>query len=163
MVNTFVPYSDMRRCVQVLDHKRLGKQRVEASQILQVLEGKSTGWANHPATQMWAGYEDALRHYLNLCIDEWVRRGYKNTMEKREVPERFEYPWWWGDEQMHRAHRSSLLEKAPEHYGEHFDKTLDQAPDGYLWPNTQLRKLETLSERRKRRGAERRASAKRVC
>ena len=37
---------------------------------------------------MWRGYEDALKAYLNACIDEWVRRGYRNQMERMEhVPD----------------------------------------------------------------------------
>ena len=33
---------------------------------------------------MWDGYENALKQYLNECIDEWVSRGYNNNM-KHEV------------------------------------------------------------------------------
>lgn len=38
MVNTFLPYSSYQECARVLDWKRLGKQRVEAQQILRLLE-----------------------------------------------------------------------------------------------------------------------------
>lgn len=151
MVNTFVPFSDMRESIRVLDNKRLGKQRVEAFQILKALAGKTKGWVHHPATQMWRGYEDCLRHYLNLCIEEWTARGFENNMLKHRVPVLFDYPWWWGKKRMHLSHRLNLLDKSPEHYARCFEeKTPPNKPD-YLWPNNLLRKLETLTERRQRR------------
>ena len=38
---------------KILDNRRLGKQRIEALQILNILLGetKSTAWKNHPATR----------------------------------------------------------------------------------------------------------------
>lgn len=39
-MQTFLPYSDYRLSAQALDQKRLGKQRVETLQILQVLLGE---------------------------------------------------------------------------------------------------------------------------
>jgi len=92
-MQTFLPYSDFEKSVQVLDYKRLGKQRVEAAQILDVLEGRKTGWRNHPAVKMWAGYTDALRAYLRACILEWQRRGYKNNMPIPEVDFDYELPF----------------------------------------------------------------------
>ncbi len=38
MVNTFLPYSDFKLSAKVLDNKRLGKQRVEAQQIITLLQ-----------------------------------------------------------------------------------------------------------------------------
>jgi len=74
----------------VLDRARLGKQRVECSQILRALEGRSvmsepegerrSGWVSHPATKMWAGYEPALQLYMSCVVMEWERRGYTNNM-----------------------------------------------------------------------------------
>ena len=57
-MQTFLPYPDLRDSVACLDSKRLGKQRVECLQILNVLEGRRTGWQNHPAVKMWAGRSD---------------------------------------------------------------------------------------------------------
>ena len=59
-MQTFLPYPDFQKTAQCLDNKRLGKQRVEARQIISTLEGKSNGWRNHPAVKMWKGYEDCL-------------------------------------------------------------------------------------------------------
>ena len=62
-MQTFLPYSDFERSAKTLDYKRLGKQRVEAYQILQALSDPNYGWQNHPAVKMWRGYEEALVAY----------------------------------------------------------------------------------------------------
>ena len=58
-MQTFLPYTDFIKSAKCLDYKRLGKQRVEAKQILNILLGETTkaGWTNHPAVLMWSGYE----------------------------------------------------------------------------------------------------------
>ena len=71
----------------MLDYRRLGKQRVEAYQILNVLSGKgkknkngTVAWSNHPAVKMWKGYEKALALYgYTMCL-EWKYRGYKDSL-----------------------------------------------------------------------------------
>jgi hypothetical protein len=80
---------------------------------------------------MWRGYEDALRVYMWEIIEEWKRRGYKNTMTV-ELPVTFVPPPWLGDEQFHASHRSNLLRKAPEHYGQFGWSEPDDLP--YVWP-----------------------------
>ena len=84
-MQTFLPYKSFNESFKVLDYRRLGKQRVEAMQILNVLLGrtKTKGWVNHPATKMWKGYENALKQYLNECIEHWINRGYNNNMKKK--------------------------------------------------------------------------------
>ena len=67
MVNTFLPYSSFKKSVKSLDNKRLGKQRVEAKQILTALSNGGS-WSNHPAALMWKGYEECLKLYINRCI-----------------------------------------------------------------------------------------------
>jgi hypothetical protein len=48
-VQTFLPYADFRRSAEVLDPKRLGKQRVECLQVLRGLTVPTYGWRHHPA------------------------------------------------------------------------------------------------------------------
>jgi hypothetical protein len=132
MMQTFLPYKSMGQSVRCLDYRRLGKQRVEAFQILNALSGKSKGWTNHPATKMWRGFETALAFYKDLCIEEWVRRGYNNTMKQEASYGAIVLPKWMGDEDFHASHRSNLLKKDPEFYGK-FGWT--EATDlDYLWP-----------------------------
>jgi len=138
-VQTFLPYPDFRASLECLDYRRLGKQRVEARTILNILEGRTAGrgWRNHPAVLMWRGYESALRLYLNLSIAEWTGRGFRNQMLPEPVdPTSVIPPWWLGREEFHASHRSALLRKAPEHYGR-FGWL--EAPDlPYWWPTKHL-------------------------
>lgn len=129
-MQTFLPYPNFETSVQALDYKRLGKQRVEASQILDVLEGRKTGWRNHPAVKMWEGYEEALKLYLIECIKEWVKRGYKNNMILPVLTGPAVYPSWFGNNQLHESHQSNLKRKDPVYYG-HFCISPDLP---YVWP-----------------------------
>ena len=131
-MQTFIPFPDFEQCAKVLDYRRLGKQRVECKQILNAIARGNGGWSNHPATNMWRGYEPALRQYMRAIILEWIRRGYKNNME---IPpeEPYELPPWWGREDVHRSHRSALLEKDFEYYyGTHGWE--DEPGINYVWP-----------------------------
>lgn len=114
-MQTFLPYSDFLKSIQCLDTARLGKQRVEAFQILNVLLDRSSlkRRKNHPAMKMWVGYEDALKEYYNTCLMGWVGRGYKNSMLYETMDKEYpiKYPSWIGNEKFHSAHRSRLLFK----------------------------------------------------
>src|SRR3546814_17358736 len=79
-MQTFLPYPDFRRSLECLDTRRLGKQRVEAMQLLNAAQRTTGGWIRHPAQLMWAGHEEALRLYHNLAIEVWAVRGFRNTM-----------------------------------------------------------------------------------
>ena len=131
-MQTFMPVPDLVKSVQILDNKRLGKQRVEAMTILNTLEGRSSGWSNHPAVKMWKGYEDVLALYMNLCIIEWRRRGFRNNMKLCNRKLDLRYPKWFGNEEFHRRHRSNLLRKAPEFYKKYH--WTEKPTLNYLWP-----------------------------
>lgn len=131
-MQTFLPYPDFRQSARVLDRERLGKQRVEASQIIDTLEGRSKGWVNHPAVKMWEGYTDTLKHYCNCCIEEWSRRKYKNNMELYVISE-IVTPWWLGKNLLHSSHRAALLYKNFDFYYTHYQWT--EIPSlNYWWP-----------------------------
>lgn len=133
-MQTFLPYPDFEASAAALDSRRLGKQRVEAHQILRILRGEyaGRGWRHHPAVAMWRGYEDALGVYMNAMITEWMRRGYKNTMALYPVPSSPEMPPWLGDAGLHAAYRSNLLRKAPDFYCQY---GWTEPPDlPYVWP-----------------------------
>ncbi|GAA3827626.1 pyrimidine dimer DNA glycosylase/endonuclease V [Nocardioides panacisoli] len=44
-MQTFLPYADFARSARSLDPKRLGKQRVEALQVVRALTTAGYGWA----------------------------------------------------------------------------------------------------------------------
>lgn len=136
-MQTFLPYPDFRKSLQSLDYRRLGKQRVEAYQIIRIIKAALQskeyrgGYRNHPAVKMWHGHINALKLYYNLSIDEWVRRGYQNKMKKMKISGKISYPPWFGRENFHAAHRSNLLRKDKNFYGQY---GWTEPPDlPYLW------------------------------
>lgn len=137
-MQTFLPYPDFTESAAALDRLRLGKQRVEALQILRALTREDYGWKHHPAVKMWRGYEPALVAYGLAICEEWVARGGKDNCAAQiqaegPAPSTAHLPAWVGDEQFHRAHRSALLRKDPDHYGPQFGGEPDDLP--YVWPS----------------------------
>jgi hypothetical protein len=132
MVNTFVPFADAEACARALDYRRLGKQRVEAYQLWRALKGITKGWVNHPATLMWKGHTCFLAKYMNTMIDEWVGRGYRNSMQKLPHCSNPRPPWWWGWAPIHMSHQAALNRKNPDWY--HFDVGV-WSNYGYVWPS----------------------------
>ena len=135
-MQTFLPYKSFAQSAACLDMRRLGKQRVEAKQILMALTGESKGWVNHPATKMWRGYESALATYGLMCCNEWKMRGYTDTLTTYfcyvSVPEsNGKMPDWLTDE-FCLSHRSNLIRKMPEYYGPMWPDVPDDLP--YVWP-----------------------------
>ncbi|MGE6736169.1 MSMEG_6728 family protein, partial [Streptomyces sp. NPDC059900] len=133
-MQTFLPYSGFTRSAAVLDQARLGKQRVEALQVLRGLTVPGYGWRHHPAVRMWTGYEEALVRYgLDICAT-WVAEGRTDTCAatlvsdytrhrpdsavrtREQLADAGELPPWLGDRAFHRSHRSALVRKAPEFY-----------------------------------------------
>ena len=135
-MQTFLPYKSFSESLKSLDWRRLGKQRVEAFQVLNVLLGRTNtkGWINHPITKMWAGYENALKQYLNECIDEWVGRGYNNNMFLEDITDPIIYPHWLGDFEFHSSHRANLLRKDLLYYSQ-FNWT-ENPTNPYTWYDT---------------------------
>jgi hypothetical protein len=135
-VQTFLPYPDFAGSAGVLDDVRLGKQRVEAYQIVRSLLGITAGWRHHPAVRMWRGHTDALIDYgVAMCI-EWTARARTDTVLDKLLQHRTaataEPPPWLGDEGLHASHRSNLLRKDPEWYGRFGWAEPPDLP--YIWP-----------------------------
>jgi hypothetical protein len=153
-MQTFVPSDDLEFISWCLDYKRLGKQRVESWQILNTLDcikrgdlymidkrGKrrKRGWVEHPAVLMWKGHEWFLCLYSEAICNEWIDRGYKDTMLERFEGWREQHPnaykkapTWWGNELVHRSHRSKLLTKDYDYYKSTFP--FDDPGLDYYWP-----------------------------
>ncbi|MFY1700074.1 MULTISPECIES: MSMEG_6728 family protein [unclassified Solwaraspora] len=148
-MQTFLPYPDFAATAAVLDRRRLGKQRVEALQVLRGLTVPGYGWRHHPVVLMWRGHEEALVRYgLTIC-HEWTRQGHSDTVAdtlRRELaatrgvvtvrPQARlaadgDLPDWLGRADLHLSHRSALLHKDPQHYRPRFGD-LPAVP--YVWP-----------------------------
>jgi hypothetical protein len=148
-VQTFLPYADFRRSAEVLDRRRLGKQRVECLQVLRGLTVPTYGWRHHPAVKMWRGHVEALGRYTFTVCEVWSERGGADTVaatvagelaalgladvrSQEELAAAGALPPWLGDEAFHRSHRSSLVRKDPDLYRPVFDDVPDDLP--YVWP-----------------------------
>jgi len=138
-MQTFITSHDMKENASNLDMKRLGKQRVEALQIIKENLGITKGWQHHPIVKMWKGYEPyLLKVYLKSIMDEWEARGYKNIKCKDQFKAFMEIfkaddpvkPPWITDELI-LSHQSNLVRKKPEHYTKLFPDIPDNLP--YIW------------------------------
>lgn len=70
------------------------------------------GFVCHPTTLSWIGFIDALKHYINLCIDEWILRGNKNNRPKYILSsDNIIYPFWCTWKPMNSSHKSALIRK----------------------------------------------------
>ena len=139
MVNTFFTDSDPEVTAKSLDDRRLGKQRVEAKQIIDLIDGnsKTGGWKAHPAVLMWVGYSDALKDYFNIMVNEWIDRGYNNTMElyQFDLDYGIEYPKWTLNDKVLFSHQARLIQKMPSHYSTIFNPPKEYLKHGYIWPH----------------------------
>jgi pyrimidine dimer DNA glycosylase len=135
-VQTFLPFADFETSARCLDRQRLGKQRVEAWQIVEILRGKPSNWVTHPCIEMWRGHVEELIWYgINMCI-EWRDRGYEDNMLKRfeALPHQVGTPIpWLGRKDFHLSHQSNLLRKFPGHYVHWFPTVRTDLP--YIWPD----------------------------
>jgi len=138
-MQTFITSFDMIENAKNLDYRRLGKQRVEALQILRTCLGLTDGWKYHPAMKSWKGYEPfLLKVYLKAIMEEWEARGYKNikcNSMRDEVAEIIGKsppvmpPWI--TKRLILSHKSNLVRKDPEFYSERFPGIPDDIP--YAW------------------------------
>ena len=162
-MQTFLPDPDFRRSALLLDRRRLGKQRVEALQVLRGLTVPGYGWRNHPAVRMWTGYEEALVRYgLEVCR-VWCEQGHQDSCaasllaglpalrpgtkvrDQRQLTADGELPPWLGDEAFHESHRSALVRKDPQTYADLFPGTPDDLP--YVWPASDRDRRRAPAER----------------
>ena len=138
-MQTFLPYSDFKECAKVLDNTRLGKQRVEAMQIVNCIQN-GTGWQHHPIVRMWSPHVESLMYYHNVIIDEWMSRGFRNNMSHYQInSEDVESPDWLGEEKIHKSHRSNLLRKSPKWYSQFGWEEDDSLP--YVWVDMEDNRL----------------------
>lgn len=169
-MQTFLPYENFQQCAKVLDKKRCWKQVVEAKQILCTLKSpnlpeswiksksyQKQRWINHPAVQMWKGYEYALMGYYNIFLAYCLEvHKIKTKLPFLEIFTDGTYikPWWLGVEKLHQSHRSRLIEKNYNFYITEFSFGDYKFNNGnYFWPVNESKtfKLIIRNEKRKTR------------
>lgn len=148
-MQTFLPVPSFVQSMEFLDVSRLGKQRIEAAQIIEILTNKpvlpinlsslvpfdrtNATWARHPAVKMWSGHEEWLKLYLACSIGEWVSRGYRNNIVVPKYDAKSQpRPEWLGYERFHRSHRSNLIRKDAIRYRQYWPEEEANLP--YYWP-----------------------------
>jgi hypothetical protein len=107
-MQTFLPYPEFERTAQVLDNKRLGKQRLEALECLYLITdmplytifpnlnkansvtgkrtpipNEKTRHYNHPCRWQWQGYPGYLALYGEAICLEWIDRGFEDNQLPR--------------------------------------------------------------------------------
>jgi hypothetical protein len=142
-MQTFVPLADVPSTAVALDSKRLGKQIIEAGQIVRALSDPTYGWQNHPATKMWRGHGPALLEmYIPPLNAEWHRRygrdhgavaNLHTWLTDRTLPGVAKLPWWWGWVELHASHRANLLRKDFAYYSTFGWSENPDTP--YIWPD----------------------------
>ena len=147
-MQTFLPYCSFIESAKCLDYKRLGKQRVEALQIYNILVGnsKSNAWKNHPAVKMWEGYTEALAQYYNIILNEWIFRGYNNTMKELPIISNTIFPWWLGNPNFHRSVRAKLIQKNRDFYFGQWKEDERFNNSNYLWPDSITKTFKVINK-----------------
>jgi hypothetical protein len=130
-MQTFLPFASFECSAAVLDLKRLRNQTYR--ECVTLING---GWSNHPASKMWQGYYPALALYSIKLLEELTSRGYHYQkwydFFNPFLTDHIKWPPWLGDERLHASHRSNLLRKDPEYYGQFGWDEPDNLP--YFWP-----------------------------
>lgn len=157
-MQTFLPFPDFKQSALSIDKKRCWKQVVEAKQLLCSLNAKNLpiDWTetnsfkrktyqNHPAAKMWVGSEELLKEYYNAFLKVSLDVHKINTSmpfldsEKTDIK-----PFWLGDDNFHRSHRSRLIEKNTDFYLPKYPKDKNFNNCKYLWPNLKTKKYELI-------------------
>jgi hypothetical protein len=139
---TFLPYPDFEECAVCLDYRRLGKQRLEAKWILDIILGR-TKYVNHPLVRMWENYPEALIEYGIRICREWRERGYKdNQLQYFEEARKdlkcfneYDKPDWSRKQRLHSSHRTKLITKDPIWYAQYGWSEKPDPSVKYYWPS----------------------------
>lgn len=144
-MQTFLPLPSYVSSARSLDNKRLGKQRVEAYQIMKAIIDPTYGWQNHPAVNMWRPYLPQLFIYGTCVCLVWRSKGFNDMMLDKIIDLQktiYDYdnkpfcdldvPHFLYDKNFHLSHQSNLIRKDPEFYKPLFPN----CPEGleYIWP-----------------------------
>lgn len=113
----FIPFPCVRKSLKSLDYKRLGKQRLEAWQIIRIIRGETTGYQKHPIISTYRKYLPAVIDYYNKCLEEWENRGYQNDkLQPIKLDSEPERPPFWDYKEFTDRHQAILRAKDPLFY-----------------------------------------------
>src|SRR5574343_495506 len=142
-MQTFLVYSDLRESARCIDNKRLGKQLIETKQIYDTIVNNKKSWSNHPAVNMWRGFELGLLLYGKIHYAEWqeryvlgLRGGKLIHKSGEEILNEYynrslntiKLPSWIYDDEFLISHRSNLIRKNPEYYSKFWPSVPNNIP-----------------------------------
>lgn len=142
-MQTFLPYPDFEQSAKALDYRRLGSQINECTQLLDALhETNNGGYRNHIVTRMWKFYEYQLACFGLICEKEWEARGYKERVNKAQLMQHLEYavdgsheyPFWFGDPEVHEKYKRLLIWKKPAFYQPKWPELTPLSGDDFTYP-----------------------------
>jgi len=70
-MQTFLPYSDFYKSISILDNKRLGKQRVEAKQILNIIKNKKNRY-EYKCNKCGAIYREKKSYCISVKLNDII-------------------------------------------------------------------------------------------
>lgn len=139
----WLPYSDFEKSVACLNTQHLNRQRTNC-QVLAKSFIAPNRWNNNPIFKVWSPYYEVFQYYHDVCVREWVSRGWRTSAVLFEAPkpDKRKLPWFIGVEEFHSSHRANLLRLDPTYrsrmnWGE--DPNLP-----YLWPNNNTYQFEEI-------------------
>lgn len=152
-MQNFHPYKSIIKTAKCLDYRRLGKQRVESYDSIYLcyrhkgidkriefnksnkqVEYLWKRYKNHPAVLMYINYINYLKLYYNTIRQEWISRGYNNSLPKLRIHGKIIVPHFIGNRKFHNSHKSNLLRKNSNYYSQFNWKIKNDLP--YFWPIT---------------------------
>lgn len=108
-------------------------------------EVRKTPWYNHPVVKLWRGYRGQLSIYSFAIVNEWNRRGFKDTIASKLTEHHIKYliedlcnaeeyrNLSWLTPEFCLSHQSNLIRKNPSFYRPIFGEDVpDNLP--YIWP-----------------------------
>ena len=74
-MQVFIPFREPIEVAKCLDSRRLNKQIIECSQIIDAILGTGKGWFNHPVVKMYVKHVPFLEDYTNclMCYQSYLR------------------------------------------------------------------------------------------
>lgn len=128
-MNIWVPYANLRSCLNVLTDDHLFDVLYVGLDTLRALYG--TGGAGGLLATQWRSGAGFLLGYVMLANNEAEARGHKPEDQVKAMwvnhyegeAGKHRPPWWFGDPLLHETHRSNLIRIDPEHYAQRLPMT----------------------------------------
>lgn len=145
---TWMTRRDMPRTMKDLTDKDLIIGLEDCKHIFDVVTGMTSPDGNRPVYKMWSQYEFALGIYGMLMSMELTMNRHvadktfwhfkdaiaemKKSFAMEDVSFTYEKPPWFEDTDVLMSHRSNLVRRYPERYGDKWKSVQEDMP--YLWP-----------------------------